>query len=195
MHGVVEPDTPQLGQVLRMGRVLRRARQEAGLTVGELSGRASVSVGLISQLERGRGNPSFLTLSRLAEALGISLGAFVQGPDETSSKVVRARERKKLVLPDDHLVYELLTPNLRGNLEMLRTQVPPGWSNRARPFAHSGEECVHLVQGSLDVTVGEEAFSLEEGDSITYDATVRHWWLNPTQAPAVIVGAVTPPSF
>jgi transcriptional regulator with XRE-family HTH domain len=189
--GEATPD----GQVARLGLVLRRERRNARLTVEALSRRASVSAGLISQLERGRGNPSFLTLSRLAEGLGIPLGAFVQGPEGSPGKVVRATERKKLVMPEDHLVYELLTPTLRGALEMLRTQVPPGWTNRERPFAHTGEECVHLVRGSLQVTVGEERFGLDEGDSITYDASTPHWWLNPTDTPAVIVGAVTPPSF
>lgn len=180
--------------VLGIGRVLQRVRRSRGLTVGELSQRASVSAGLISQLERGRGNPSFLTLSRLAEALEVPLGHFVQGPDSTS-KVVRANARKKLVLPSDRLVYELLTPSLQGSLELLRTTVPPGWSNRECPFAHSGEEAVHLLSGRLEVTVGDEPWLLEEGDTITYDSSVAHWWVNPTEQAAVIIGAVTPPSF
>lgn len=44
-----------------------------------LSQRADVSFGLVSQLERGQGNPSFVTLSKLAEALGVSLVWLMQG--------------------------------------------------------------------------------------------------------------------
>jgi len=179
----------------QLGSTLQKARKDQSLTVGELSRRAKVSAGLISQLERGRGNPSFLTLSRLAEALRVPLGHFLQGATSPSGMVVRKEQRKKLVLPEDHLVYELLTPNLNGSLEVLRTQVPAGWNNREQPFEHVGEECVHLLSGRLQVTVGEELFGLDEGDSITYDPSVPHWWSNTGNEVAVIIGSVTPPSF
>lgn len=183
--------------LVQLGVTLHEARKEQGLTVRQLSRRAQVSAGLISQLERGHGNPSFLTMSRLAEALRVPLGHFLQ--DDSSGRatgmVVRADRRKKLVLPHDNLVYELLTPNLTGSLEVLRSQVPAGWSNEEQPFAHAGEECVHLLSGSLEVTVGTERFELGEGDSITYDSSVPHWWKNPAEASAVIIGSVTPPSF
>lgn len=181
--------------LIALGGTLQRARKEQGLTVAQLSQRAGVSSGLISQLERGQGNPSFQTLSRLAEAVRVPLGHFLQGESEPRQMVVRRDARKKLVLPQDHLVYELLTPGLRGQLEVLRTQVPPGWSNEERPFRHAGEECVHLLEGRLEVQVGTEFFTLEEGDSITYDPSVPHWWRNPGPESAVIIGSVTPPSF
>ncbi len=178
-----------------LGRTLQKARKDQGLTVGQLSERAGVSAGLISQLERGHGNPSFLTLSRLAEAVRVPLGHFLQGDVEPRQMVVRRDQRKKLVLPDDHLVYELLTPGLGGQLEVLRTRVPPGWTNQERPFQHVGEECVHLLEGGLEVTVGEAFFTLGPGDSITYDSAVPHWWRNADGRAAVIIGSVTPPSF
>jgi transcriptional regulator with XRE-family HTH domain len=181
-----------------LGHTLQGARKAHALTVGELSRQAGVSAGLISQLERGLGNPSFLTMSRLAEALQVPLGTFLQGTTDARRRVVRADERKKLVLPGDHgdeLVYELLTPDLGGRLEVLRTTVPAGWTNEERPFSHPGEECVHLLRGSLEVTVGEDFYELAEGDSITYDPSVPHWWRNATEDDAVIIGSVTPPSF
>jgi transcriptional regulator with XRE-family HTH domain len=182
-----------------LGRMLRSARKRCELTVGELAERAKVSAGLISQLERGRGNPSFLTLSRLAEALDVSLGHFLQGDGAPREMVVRRDHRKKLVLPVDDpvddLVYELLTPDLAGRLEVLRTQVPAGWSNEEQPFRHAGEECVHVLEGRLEVTVGSDFFELDEGDSITYEPSVPHWWRNASSAPALIIGVVTPPSF
>ncbi len=185
---------PEMDLVV-LGRTLREARKDQSFTVGQLSERAKVSAGLISQLERGHGNPSFLTLSRLAEALCVPLGHFLQGANEPSQMFVRADRRKKLVLPEDHLVYELLTPGLGGKLEVLRTQVPAGWTNRQRPFSHAGEECVHLLEGALDVTVGTVFFTLGDGDSITYDSSIPHWWHNSSGRDAVIIGSVTPPSF
>jgi transcriptional regulator with XRE-family HTH domain len=181
--------------VLTLGATLRSTRRASGLTVEALAAASSVSAGLISQLERGQGNPSFLTLRRLAAALDVPIGRFLQGPEPETAMVVRAGERKRLHLANESLTYELLTPNLGGALEVLRSQIPPGFDNRERPFQHTGEECVHLLTGCLDVSVGARCFTLNEGDSITYDSGIPHWWANSSGAGAVIIGVVTPPSF
>jgi transcriptional regulator with XRE-family HTH domain len=180
--------------VRALGESLRQARKDRGLTVEALATQAGVSSGLISQLERGQGNPAFLTLRRLADALSLPLAHFVQGPS-TGGMLVRAGERKRLAMPESGLVYELLTPSLQGRLEVLRTQVPAGWTNESKPFEHAGEECVHLLSGRLDVVVGSDRFRMEVGDSLTYDATVPHWYHNPGRKAAVLLGVVTPPSF
>lgn len=182
--------------VIGLGMAIRAARREQGMTVERLGRVAGVSTGLISQLERGRGNPSFLTLRRLAEALELPFGHFMQGPRPLGGMVVRADQRKRLVQPQPaEIVHELLTPDLRRSLEVLRTTVPPGWSNQDQPFQHVGEECVHVLVGRLDVTVGTSSWELAEGDSITYDSATPHWYANRTDTPVIVIGAVTPPSF
>lgn len=187
---------PDAAIVIGLGRAIKAARRGRNLTVERLGREAGVSTGLISQLERGRGNPSFLTLQRLAEALELPFGHFMQGPQSQGGMVVRADQRKRLIMPHTtEIVHELLTPDLRGSLEVLRTSVPPGWSNQDQPFHHSGEECVHVLSGTLQVTVGTSTFDLAEGDSITYPSATLHWYENHSSEPAVIIGAVTPPSF
>ena len=187
---------PDPNLVVGLGRAIRSARRDKGMTVERLGREAGVSTGLISQLERGLGNPSFLTLQRLAEALELPFGHFMQGPQPQNGMVVRAGRRKRLVTPQPtEIVHELLTPDLQRSLEMLRTTVPAGWSNENRPFHHRGEECVHVVSGTLEVTVGSASWTLAEGDSITYGSDAPHWYANLTDSPVVIIGAVTPPSF
>lgn len=195
----VHPETPPpdaATEVVELGRTLHATRKAAGLSVESLATASGVSAGLISQLERGHGNPSFHTLRRLAAALSVPLGHFLQGPESSTPMVVRAGERKRLTLPSDEgLVYELLTPDLSGALEVLRSRIPPGFDNRARPFQHVGEECVHVLSGTLHVTVGARGFALEEGDSVTYDPSTPHCWVNESDEVAEIIGSVTPPSF
>lgn len=181
----------------RIGELMRAARENT-YTVQELSERSGVSAGLISQLERGRGNPSYLTLYRLAAALDLRLGDLIHAgePEYPAELVVRAHARKRLQVGAGGLIHELLTPNLRGRLEVLRTEVPAGFCNEDAPFRHPGEECVHVLRGGpLDVSVAGKLYELAEGDSITYDPEGLHWWRNPTPEPAVVIGAVTPPSF
>jgi transcriptional regulator with XRE-family HTH domain len=200
-------------RLLRLGQVIRSQRK-GRLTVEELSERAGVSSGLISQIERGKGNPSFKTMQRLAAALELPIGALFQddaapvtsaageasapstgSADLERMTVVRRDARKKLVFPKESMVWELLTPDLNRNLEMLRAVVPADYDTREVPFVHAGEECVHVVRGTLEIHLGEHVFCLIAGDTITYDAGVPHWWRNVGGSEAEVISACTPPSF
>ncbi len=179
-----------------LGAAIRAARSDSK-TVNELAKQAGISAGLLSQIERGIGNPSYRTLHKLADALGIRIGDLLEAasPVDDSARIVRREQRTRIQFGSEGLVYELLTPNLRGRLEMLQTSIPPGFSNEANPFVHAGEECVLLVDGELTVDVDGERDVLSVGDAITIDASRPHWWHNHTDHPALIVGAVTPPTF
>jgi transcriptional regulator with XRE-family HTH domain len=176
-------------QLVQVGKMLRRARR-GRFTVEELASQASVSSGLISQIERGQGNPSFATLQKLAGALGLSLASIFSEPMPNPKIVVRRAERPKLVMPADGLVYELLTPRSSG-LAMVQTQVPGEFSNEADPFVHPGEECVHVLRGELTVAVGESQFDLRAGDTMRFDSGIPHWWRNCSKRPAILIGAIS----
>lgn len=180
----------------RLGEMIRRER-DGRFTVQQLAAEAGVAAGSLSQIERGKGNPSFKTLQRIADALGLRIGDLVEATTASPNgpMVVRRHERAHLQLGFDGLVYELLTPNLRGSLEMLQTRIPSGFTNLGNPFRHEGEECVLVLEGDLRVGVGDSVHELSTGDAITYDPSAPHWWANETKTEATVVGAVTPPSF
>ncbi|MDX1449476.1 MAG: XRE family transcriptional regulator [Acidimicrobiia bacterium] len=190
------PAEPPENGLARIGEVIRD-RRKGRFTVKELASTSGVSIGVLSEIERGIGNPSYRTLHKIAQALDIRIGELVEGASEPRprSAVVRSAERMRLQIGSEGLVYELLTPDLRGRLEMLQTRVPAGWNNLADPFGHDGEECVLILDGTLHVTLAGETHELADGDAITYDASQPHSWENRTQQEALIVGAVTPPSF
>jgi mannose-6-phosphate isomerase-like protein (cupin superfamily) len=158
---------------------------------------------MLSQIERGRANPSFRTLFKIARALDASVSSFVVGIEgEDGGMLVRSNERKKLILPisesgspDSGLVYELLCPNLSGRLEMIWIEYAPGVSTHETPFAHQGEECGVLLHGIMEAHVGDSCLVLKSGDSIYLKSHVPHWFRNPGRRRASMVWAITPPSF
>ena len=174
-------------------------RLAAKLSIEELAAKAGVSAGLVSQLERGLGNPSFNTMAKLAYGLGVPIGTFFQGgaPNEV---VVRRNARKKLVHSafansSPAPVYELLTPDLQRKLEVIWVELPPGQSNEEAAFIHDTEECGVLLSGTLEVHLGTDVHTLNAGDSISFRGLVPHWYKNPGDEPAVSIWIVTPPSF
>lgn len=180
-----------------LGSHLRRERQQRGLSLEALSALAGVSFGLISQLERGLGNPSYHGLRSIADALGIPLSRLMSEAEPRQDAVVRAAERRLLPVPEEHpasqrVVRELLTPGTQGSLQVIRSTIPPGFTNEGKAFRHLGTECVIVERGTLTVVHGERRVELHEGDSMTYLCSLPHWWANPTDQTCVVIGAVTP---
>jgi transcriptional regulator with XRE-family HTH domain len=177
-----------------LGQLVRSIRMSRGMSIESLAKAAGVSAGGISQIERGVGNPAFTTLMKIADGMQVPAGSFLQTDQEPQGLVVRKQHRKRLI-PSEGLVYELLTPDLKRRLEVLRVQIAPGFDNSERPFVHEGEECVHMLEGEVLIYIGGDEYHLEEGDSITYDPAVPHWYRNPFPRPSVGFGVITPPGF
>ena len=181
-------------EIATFGIRLRQLRRSRKLSLEDLAGRTGLSAGLLSQLERGIGNPSFVTLMRLAQALDVQPGYFF--PDTEGSRcIVRKARRRRIHFEMPGLTYELLTPDLSWRLEVLWAKFEPGVATAEAPYSHEGEECVWLIRGLLEAHVGDRTFLLHEGDSITFDCTVPHWYHNPGPDAAETYSAVTPASF
>jgi len=197
-----EPVRPQLDAsdnettrtMSAVGVLVQQLRREAQLSIATLAERAELSTGLLSQIERGIGNPSFTTLIKLSQALGVPVGRFFGGI-ETAGSLVRKEDRRRLMVAEHNLVYELLTPHMHGQLGMIKAHIAAGWSNQEAPFVHDGEECITVVEGELIVCISSTVYTLTEGDSLTYDSSLPHWYRNPTTRQAALIGAMTPPSF
>ncbi|AZT94513.1 XRE family transcriptional regulator [Brevibacterium sp. BDJS002] len=191
------PPTAAEPSVEYMGALIRRLRESAGMTLTDLSRVAGVSQGLLSQIERGRGNPAYLTLLKIAKAFDVPVGRFFDsGGEPADNRVVRADKRRQLQVTDRGLVYELLTPTMNGQLLVLKARIPAGYSNESVPFNHHrAEECLFVLEGTCYFQVGEDGYTLDAGDSITYQGDQPHWFRVVGDAEAVIIATMTPPVF
>ncbi|MCZ7589857.1 MAG: cupin domain-containing protein [Gaiella sp.] len=106
--------------------------------------------------------------------------------------------RKALVYPGSGVRSELLTPDLRRTLQMMWVVIPPGEGTGETPLVQEGEECGLVVQGELEILVGEgdelERHVLAAGDAIYRGRGVAHRSRNLGTTDAIVVVATTPPS-
>jgi transcriptional regulator with XRE-family HTH domain len=187
-----EPAEEEL--VGRVGAIIAAERAGRGLSIGELARQAGISAGLLSQLERGIGNPSIDTVANIARALSIPIGSFFLRPTVAADDVVHPHNRRRLVLAERNLTYQLLVPDLRGALSMLYIEMPTGFSNEHAPFSHPGEEVAFVLEGRLEINLGGTARLLEKGDSIRFASITEHWYRTFDEE-VVVITAMTPPSF
>lgn len=178
-----------------VGRTVRRSRKRLGMSVQSLAEAAGVSFGLVSQLERGLGNPSLNSLQRISRALGLGLGQLFVEPG-AELVVVPASERE--LMPEDSDVpfdrqvrRELLTPRTAW-VQVIRSTLPVGFSNEARPYRHLGTETTLVEQGTLILGRAGRRVELSAGDTATYDCSQPHWWANGDDGPTIVIGVVVP---
>lgn len=181
----------------RIGRTLRVVRLGLGLSVEQLAKASGLSAGLISQVERGKGNPAFSTLHRLAHSLGLPIAALLAEPDQEEPVVVphgAGVPLPPLAAQGDPpgFVRTLLTPRSSHGLQLIRTVLPVGYTNADRPFRHLGFEAVHVLSGRLLLTLDQEEHEVGAGDTATYECTTPHYWANGADHETVVLGAVVP---
>jgi transcriptional regulator with XRE-family HTH domain len=114
---------------------------------------------------------------------------------ERRAELVRRDERKGLRLPRSKITYELLSPDLKGRLQVQWVELAPGETGPADGFVHAGEECYVVLAGRIRFRVGEQEFVLDAGDALTFDSSVPHGATNDGPEAAVAISAMTPPSF
>ena len=174
-------------------RALRKAR---GFTLIEAAQRLGRSVGWVSQVERGISTPSIGDLRALGELYGVPLSLFFanEPADRTEAGViVRAGRRRALGSSDSGLVEELLSPDLGGSFEMLRSEFAPG-AELDVPSIRPTEEAGYVVEGVFEIEIAGAWHRLEKGDSFRF-ANLPFRWRNPGSVPAVVIWVISPPVY
>lgn len=177
-----------------VGQRIRDVRSARGLTLTALAEASNLSIGLISQVERGISDPSLETLRRIAKVLDIPIFSLFQGPDADAVSVIRRDRRMRVQSPEQDITYTRISPN-RGKLEVLQGRLSPRSASSAEAWSHPSEECLVVLRGSLVVEVSGEDYELQSGDSCYFDSNRPHRYKNPFDEPAEFIVSITPPSY
>ena len=174
-------------------RALRRAR---GLTLAEIALKLGRSVGWVSQVERGLSTPSLSDLRAFAELFGVPISLFFSHDVPVESErgvVVRAGRRRTLGTSESGLVEELLSPDLGGSFEMVRSIFAPGAEMKTQHLRPT-EEAGYLASGVFEIEIAGVWHRLGEGDSFRFEGK-PYRWRNPGTEPAVVIWVVSPPVY
>lgn len=173
-------------QAPNVGMRLRALREERGLTLRALAEKCGLSLNAISLIERGENSPTVSSLQRLATALNVPITDFFRG--ETRQTIVYVKRDQGLRAQSDGVMMESLGIGLyRQQLEPFRMIIGPGVENTADPVSHAGEEFVYCLQGKLDYFINGQAFQLEQGDGLLFDASQPHAYCNRSGESATIL--------
>lgn len=189
---------PETYEAVRFGHRLRYARRKQGLMLKEVASRVGCSDSLISKIERGHATPSLRMLHTIATVLNINIASlFDAGPEE--QVVRRAGDRPVIHLESrtegGSIHLERLAPYheqtlLEANIHL----VEPGAESDGE-ITHAGEEVGYVIEGTIELTVDNNTYVLNAGDSFYFRSELAHRYRNGGDTPARLLWVNTPPSF
>jgi transcriptional regulator with XRE-family HTH domain len=176
-----------------IGSLLKARRLDLGLTLQDLAERSELSAAFLSQAERGKATPSIVSLINIARALDTDIHYFITPPSPTS--LVRRADNPEIIDIDSPVVYKRLDAEIRNQrMNALIMEIPPG---TALPVVHrdEGEDFFYVLSGEVEQRIGDEVFTLREGDSAHHNTQVDHDASNKSDKIAKLLWVGTPVLF
>ncbi|MFF7603066.1 helix-turn-helix domain-containing protein [Streptomyces mirabilis] len=170
---------------------VRTARTRAGLSLDELGRRAKVSKGALVGLEKAQGNPNFATLVRLADTLGVSVSALLEGPSEGRVRVVAADAVMPLWTGAQGSEARLmLTTSGTAPVEVWRWKLEPGEEYPSHPHQAGVVETVSVTAGRMTLIVDGAEHTVEVGQTATFDGDAPHTYRGAGTEPCHLIMTV-----
>ncbi|MER5908098.1 MULTISPECIES: helix-turn-helix domain-containing protein [Streptomyces] len=170
---------------------VRTARTRAGLSLDELGRRAKVSKGALVGLEKAQGNPNFATLVRLADTLGVSVSALLEGSSEGRVRVVAADAVMPLWTGAQGSEARLmLTTSGPAPVEVWRWKLEPGEEYPSHPHQAGVVETVSVTAGRMTLIVDGAEHTVEVGQTATFDGDAPHTYRGAGTEPCHLIMTV-----
>jgi transcriptional regulator with XRE-family HTH domain len=179
-----------------VGQKLRLRRKVRGLSLKDVADRSGLSIGLVSQIERGLSTPSLRALNQICGALDMPIRWLFDGSAEDSEEdgvVVRARNRRQLDFGSRGMAKDLMSPDTVPEIQMMRITIQPGGSSGDSPYNNpGGAKCGTVTKGLFGLMVDGREYVLGPGDSFAFHATSQHRFWCAGDEPCQVIWVVTP---
>lgn len=182
-----------------LGARLRSARKAKKLTIDALSELSGVSRSMISQMERGRTNPTLGTLLSVTRQLGLHVSELISDgvKDEFTAGVESGIEHVASHLTptissrDGKCRINILNPaHTSSSVEWYEMHFEP--SSVLESDAHSSGTVEHLtvIDGAVDVRSGRGWVTVHKDETVRYRADREHTIANRYDDPATVIVVV-----
>lgn len=160
-----------------IGERIKKVRVEQKMTLADLSKETNISISYLSQIERDKTTPSLASLAIIAEGLNTNLRYFFEVDNELAYVTRSSVEQPHKSSSQPSEVAALSPVNEPSRLRVWRYNLAPGKHIAGEPEPDSEKFCF-VLKGKLSLEIGEETLSLNEGDSVAFDAIHSYTWRN-----------------
>ena len=175
-----------------VGQRIRDLRRTRAMSLEAVAARTDLSIGFLSQIERGLSSPSLRVLATLADVLGVGIAGLFGAKENDAAApnaiVTRERQRAELNLWRTGISKQLLSPaGSEGRLNLFLVHMEPGGSTGDELYTHDGEEAGLVIEGEMKLSVDAESWTLKHGDSFRFASRRPHRFSNPSSDSKAVV--------
>ena len=176
-----------VGVNLRVARRVRDLREMLGLSLDALAQRCGVSRSMISRIERGESSATAVVLDKLAAGLNVSLASLFDPPQPSAAPVSRHDDQPLWRDPQSGYVRRNVSPaGVATPIQIVDVRFQP--HARVTYEAVARDTRVHqqvwVLEGTIEVTVGDERHRLHAGDCLAFVLDCPTVFHNPTSEQA-----------
>lgn len=174
--------------VLDLGKRIREIRKSQNKSLEEIARPIGITKSHLSQIERGKVNPSVNTLWSLANALGIPMSSLFN-VDEGKRTYLNSIKAK--FISDGVKCFSLYPPG-KYNIEFTYIEYEPGSSTGKQLGKHRGIECLLVLEGTIKFILGNKEYILSKEQSIQFWGNILHGVENITDKKATAIYVIVP---
>ena len=170
-----------------LGRKIAEARRKKQITLEQVANDTGCSTAYLKQVESGEVMPPVGTMLQISRALQIDSGILLKA--QAARDRVQAYKKRT-----ENYAYTTLTPGAeKKHLKAFRVTVDAMQDHKGVGYQHEGEEFVYVLEGEIEVTVGDHVNRLTQGDSLHFNSGVRHKLKNVGEVEAELMVVVYVP--
>ncbi|SFH78023.1 DNA-binding transcriptional regulator, MerR family [Tindallia magadiensis] len=168
---------------------LKRYRKKMGYTLSDVAKAIHISPSYLSRVEQGKVNASYKIIEKLAAFFDESAIRFFDVQrKKPATEVVQYEHGQSLPSSLTGVYMEMQTTIKSQPFEVVRFVIEPNCGDLKKHQHNSGHDYITVLTGQLQVILDEsKEFILKEKDSINFESTRIHQWLNPGDIPAEIL--------
>ena len=153
-----------------VGKKIKAARTKKKLTLDAVANETGFSVETLKRIEAGKKIPPVGALLQISRALEIDSALLLKEQEAKLTDRIRAYTQRT-----ENYAYETLTPGAENkHLKAFRVFIETGKVHEGVSYQHEGEEFVYVLDGSIEVMVGDHANRLKTGESLHFNSGIRH---------------------
>lgn len=158
-----------------LGTKIHRLRKKQDLSVEDLARQTGLNTEYLNRMEKGEETPPVGVILQISRALRLDAATLLSQAERGAKKRKASYDKRKKAYG-----YKVLAPGgANMHLKAFRITIDPQKDHTMVAYRHEGEEFIYVLQGKVEVTVGENEYRLSAGKSLHFNSSVSHMLRNP----------------
>ena len=180
---------------MQIGKRVKELREERKMSLTELSQQSGIQLATLSRMEHLKMTGTLESHLKIAQAFGVSLPQLYSDiiKEENKIEVKTSKSASEVFVHSKNSSYEILTARVLSRKMMpILLKIEPGGETHKEQNQLGCEKFIFVLEGKIEAKIAEETYSLSKNNTLYFDASLEHKFMNTGKALARVICVSTP---